>query len=185
MRWLEGRSLGPGWQKAPFTLRDIGSGLDWKSLRLDLDGEELIWSYDGNGLKFEVPQLSASGKRSLNVFVNDNSGRNMQISRTVQVLSGTGINWAHIVPNPIRGSSAALHYFLAGPIRSGFVKVYDSSGARVYQEELNSNPGRNQWNWELINSDGEELSNGVYFFKLDVRQNSREVRRKGKFVILR
>ena len=78
-----------------------------------------------------------------------------------------------------------LHYFLAGPAQTGFVKVYDSSGRRVFQDEVSHNPGKNQWNSELINSDGIELSNGVYFFKLEVQQNSRVFRRKGKFVILR
>ena len=37
--------------------------------------------------------------------------------------------------------------------------------------------------FKLINSEGTELSNGVYFFKLEVKQNSRVFRRKGKFVI--
>ena len=145
LRWFEGRSLAPGWQVAPFELRDAGSGLNWSSLRLQLDGEDIVWSNDSTELQIEVPPVNLSGKRLLGISVSDNSGRKLQLSRAIQVLAGAGIDWAYVVPNPVRGSFMTLYYFLAGPAQSGFVKVYDSSGRRVFQEEVSHNPGKNQW----------------------------------------
>ena len=183
--WRDKMSLRKGSQKLPFELADRGSGIDFQNLRIFLDGVNLRWSKRNEELFLDIPGSMSGGEKILEVAVSDRSGRNLQVSKAVQVFSGTGVKWAYVVPNPVRDVTMNLNYYLEGSVQSGIVKIYDVSGRRVYQEDLNTVPGNNRWIWDLSNSDGIDVSNGVYFFKIEVIQQGKRYSHRGKFVLLR
>lgn len=183
--WRENYALTQGWQNFPFELSDRGSGIDLKSLSVRLDGNALDWRQKNNQLMLEVPHTLKDGNKTLEIRVSDYSGRNLQVSKLIQISTKTGIDWAYVVPNPVRDSSLSLHYQLAGPAQLGIIKIYDSSGRRIHQDDLSLQAGRNEWFWETTNKDGIALANGVYFFKMEVLQQGRHFYQRGKFVILR
>ena len=89
-------------------------------------------------------------------------------------------------PNPVRGSdSFSIHAFVKGGTGSMWIGIYDSSSALIHSDQQEVDLGRNTWEWDLVSDSGAQLANGVYFFKLKLKQQDRTYIRHGKFVLLR
>lgn len=181
--------LVPGKSLLDLIVQDEESGVDVSSMELKVDGESVDFNFleqgslELNWNPGNVRSLSEEGV--LEVQVADNAGRLASISKAVQILQGTGVRWMTASPNPVRGSNCRIDYFLEGVADSVSLSVYDSAGRRVVSLDGSTNPGRQSIDWSLSNSRGIELSNGVYFLKLNVRQNDRNFVKRSKLAILR
>ena len=75
-------------------------------------------------------------------------------------------------------------------IRTNFIPsgaemyIYDAAGDRVYRENLTMDTMREKYQWPLINNFGDQVSQGVYFLKIRLRENSRTIKKTMKVVIL-
>ena len=124
--------------------------------------------------------------RELEIKLADYSGRAAVLKAPVTVIEGRGLGWARAVPNPISGSqSFSIHSFVKGLSGSLWIGIYDSSSALIHSDEQDVEPGRNTWEWDLVSNSGMALANGVYFFKLKLKQADRSYIRQGKFAVLR
>ena len=113
----------------------------------------------------------------------DHAG-NKSISKSFQIeLQGTPQAQVYVYPNPAR---QVLNY----EIRTNFIPsgaemyIYDAAGDRVYRESLTMDTMREKYQWPLINSFGDQVSQGVYFLKIRLKATSRTIKKTMKVVIL-
>jgi hypothetical protein len=154
-------------------------------LKVFADNREL--SPEENGSGEILVHLPADGQKTeLSFVVEDNSGRSTRLSQNVVLLSGTGIDWAYAVPNPIRqGGRLQIEYFLGGDAESLQLSIYDSASALIYKADLAGLAGKNRYDWDLRSLRGNSIANGVYFFRLRAIQQGRSFVKTGKFAVLR
>jgi hypothetical protein len=102
-----------------------------------------------------------------------------RFSRTEDVYVGLyadGLSIVNAHPNPFAESGTIIEYEV---IHSGqvSVRVYDLRGALVRElVDARKESGRYSVEWDGVNTDGEDVSGGVYFCRLDL--GGREVTRK-------
>lgn len=73
-------------------------------------------------------------------------------------------------PNPFNGST--IINFYSGTNTVANLKVYDTLGKLVSDDQVTVNTGENNFVWIPRTNDGSELSSGVYFYQLDGIKNS-------------
>jgi hypothetical protein len=176
--------LSAGRNRLPLVLRDLGSGIDPAKLTVSLDETDLNYSFKDDGLWVTVPEHQRH-KGLLQLSVSDLSGRNASLNQVVSVLSGEGIDWAYVVPNPVRGNEMILRYMSSGIAQRVELSIYDASSKRVAQMEGMADPGMNDFRWDLFSQRGSSVANGVYFFRLKAWYNDKKYVKTGKFAILR
>ncbi len=189
-----GVSFDPGTGRLECTFTDDGSGLDPSSPRLMLpDGRELEPSSVGEGGTVSwrlsasaASALSAASSLGTRVRVADRAGNSAVLPLAVSKGPLLVISEAVAYPNPA-SSRLWIRYRLSSAASSVYVKIYDAAGRRIRM--LTGAPsGAGAWKvgWDLRDSRGRLVSNGVYFFKVcAVDPGGRLVSRKGKIAVLR
>lgn len=81
---------------------------------------------------------------------------------------GVRIVLSYNFPNPFEAGTQ-FHYRLSGSALSARVSVFTSSGRRIWQAEGTSRPNENVIDWDGRDRDGDPVSNGLYFYKLEVK----------------
>ena len=185
LEWKGSSILGTGWQKLPVEIQESGSGLDLSSLEVSHGNQRLKARFTQDDEIHTQISQGLGSSRELEIKLADYSGRAAVLKAPVTVIEGRGLGWARAVPNPISGSqSFSIHSFVKGLSGSLWIGIYDSSSALIHSDEQDVEPGRNTWEWDLVSNSGMALANGVYFFKLKLKQADRSYIRQGKFAVL-
>ncbi len=71
-------------------------------------------------------------------------------------------------PNPFDGTTG-FFYRLSGSADRARVRVYTTSGREIWSREGPADINMNVIEWDGRDGDGDEIGNGVYFYKLEVR----------------
>jgi hypothetical protein len=184
--WSGSSLLGTGWQRLPIKIQEAGSGVDPASLKISQGDRESIAEFREDGQVYAHISRGRVTSQQLQIKISDRSGRTAILKAPITVIEGNGLDWVRAAPNPVRGSdSFSIHAFVKGGTGSMWIGIYDSSSALIHSDQQEVDLGRNTWEWDLVSDSGAQLANGVYFFKLKLKQQDRTYIRHGKFVLLR
>ena len=137
-----------------------------------------------------TPSLSA-GKHQVTLQAVDANNNNATKSISFQVAGELGIKNIANFPNPFepgakRGKGTTFIYTLTTEVDKITLKIYTVTGRLIRaMDELDGFADYNEYHWDGIDGDGEELPNGVYFYKLIVEKDKKVESKTGKLAILR
>jgi gamma-glutamylcyclotransferase (GGCT)/AIG2-like uncharacterized protein YtfP len=134
------------------------------------------------------------GTHNISVVAFDANNLSAQASRSGKVAEELEIKDVANYPNPFepgtkeRNKGTIFAYFLIAPGDADKVtlKIYTVTGRLVKtMDNLDAFIEYNEYHWDGKDEDGEELSNGVYFYKLIAEKDKKRVEKIGKLAVLR
>lgn len=153
------------------------SGVDRASVRAHIGLHQLSTEWDSDGtLIVKAEHVLPDGDQELSLEVPDRLG-NVAVLKSVVRIAGTLRMSFGSYPNPAR-QQATMEYRLSQSVNRVQLKVYDLSSRLVYHsnssDDLNLalTAGTHRFNWDLENSKGVAVSNGVYLAQLLVQDQS-------------
>jgi len=88
--------------------------------------------------------------------------------------------------NPPADKETRFTYILTQPVEDVVIKIYSSSGRLIHQiQDASQRQGYNEVPWDGKDEDGEDLANGVYFYKIIVQTQEGKLSRIGKLAVIR
>ncbi|MFQ6042219.1 MAG: C25 family cysteine peptidase [Candidatus Poribacteria bacterium] len=88
--------------------------------------------------------------------------------------------------NPPADKETRFTYVLTKPVEDVAIKIYSSSGRLIYQiQDAYQRQGYNEVPWDGKDKDGEDVANGVYFYKIVVKTQDGNLSRIGKLALIR
>jgi hypothetical protein len=137
-----------------------------------------------------TPSLRA-GTHQIALQAQDANGNANQAEIQFRVAGEFEIEKVANYPNPFvpgarnrQGTDFA--YLLTSDADTVTLRVYTITGRLVALiDTLESFAGYNEFHWEGLDADGEELSNGVYLYKLTAEKEGEVTEKTGKLVVLR
>ncbi len=146
-------------------------------ISLKVDKKEII----GNNVKDKIalsksdktgeqkfyPQLEA-GSHDLNFIIKNSEGETVDsVAYTVEVSDRLLLKELYNFPNPASVSTKFI-FNIAGAVRPGSskIKIYTVSGKVIKTIDFPASIGFNQVDWDLRDSDGDQIANGIYLYKL-------------------
>ena len=172
---------------------NIDLRLDDRRVSLGSDPDSLFQTGSGSEKASVVfkPILS-NGTHSISVQVLDASGNpadTMALEIRFQVENRARLRNVVNIPNPF-ASETAFTFQLSGPVQpdEGKLRIYSVSGRLLYERTLLPGEvklGFNQIVWNGLDRDGDEIGNGVYFYKIAIRMGETGVEAIEKLAKLR
>jgi hypothetical protein len=138
--------------------------------RIPVQGSGRSWRLQG-----VVPFVKESGSQLLQVTVARRDGTG-DATRGISLVGSAGSGELQLTevfnfPNPVTLDTRFL-YHLNGAARSARVEVFTLRGQRIFEAEGTARPGENAIAWDGRDEDGDEVANGVYFYKIEVDTGS-------------
>ncbi|MFC1746038.1 Ig-like domain-containing protein, partial [Candidatus Riflebacteria bacterium] len=177
-------------------LRDFGAGMQASAIKLYLDGNPLKPDVVDEKSKYVAAKLKkdlSKGAHEIRIEAEDLFGNKMAPKILNVVAPGPfAINHHLPYPNPARRSST-LRFHIGQSADEIKVKIMDSAGHTVRRfDELDvrkvdtGNDGvMYELPWDLRNDSGRRVSNGIFFYKLQVSKDGVTKRSRGKIAVLR
>ncbi|HAP34605.1 MAG TPA: hypothetical protein DCQ28_01180, partial [Bacteroidetes bacterium] len=133
-----------------------------------------------------TPELAA-GENIIQISANDIAGNNSDtILIYVNVANEFRILDIFNLPNPFN-SFTHFTFNLAGPTTPDevVVKIYTVAGRLIQEISTMGNIGFNKIPWDGRDKDGDQIGNGVYLYKVIVKQGGKQVEGLSKLVKMR
>lgn len=135
-----------------------------------IQNPEITFTAVNNGsLKTTVlykPQLSA-GAHLLQYYGTDKDGNRDTLLNNVYVSHDFAVRNLFNYPNPMQGETHfTFNLFAPEPPRSCAIKIYTVAGRLIKEIFTPANVGFNSIYWDGKDSDGENIANGIYLYKL-------------------
>lgn len=171
-------------------ITENGSGLDLASFRFAVNGREVrVASLDADGkFSFRSDTPFMKGKNDLAYEVRDNAGNLLRNSYSIRV-DPFAVQEFAAYPNPVtRGNKVNFNYNFNYVPDSVILKIYDTAGQLVVKLDkfdLNIGGHSGKASWNLKNSSGRRVANGVYFYRLETTRRGVTAKQKGKIAIAR
>jgi len=143
-------------------------------------------SFRSGKIRYPLDQVK-SGRHSLEITAFDNLNNLSKEDTEFNIASGTDIVLDQVVnyPNPFKGSTV----FTFQTNRSGadaLVKIYTMTGRLIQQLEGLTVSGYNdEISWDGRDRDGDEIANGVYLYKIVLRDGKEKTEKIEKLVIMK
>lgn len=166
---------------------------DTTNFRLRLNGKlqsftagnaELIPSTSPGKAEIRWTPMLDDGDNVIEVYALDIAGNiSDTIVAYVKVASQFRLLDVYTIPNPF---NRATHFTfnLAGPVTPDevIIKIYTVAGRLIHEIRQPANIGFNKIYWDGRDSDGDEIGNGVYLYKVLVNQQDVQVTATSKLV---
>ncbi|CAN5670414.1 hypothetical protein BH10BAC5_BH10BAC5_14560 [soil metagenome] len=136
-------------------------------------------------MKF-YPQLSA-GTHNLNFILRNSAGESLDsISYNVEVSDVLLLKDLYNFPNPASNTTKFI-FNIGGSVRPGSakIKIYTVSGKVIKIIDFPASIGYNQVDWDLKDSDGDQIANGIYLYKMILNDDTRSETGIQKLVVLK
>ena len=163
--------------------------VQFTDLSHDPDGEIMRWRWEfGDGATADVQtpshRYSAPGSYTVKLTVTDDEGATATETKEIFVMPVVTEITVICYPNPAKDHVTFRYYLPRGTKRAELL-VFDLTGALVFSHELDL--GKIEFTWDLRDSLGNPLPNGLYFFFIrGIDRRDRPTRSKiGKLVIQR
>ncbi len=167
-------------------LHEAGSGLAPDGIAVKLGSRHLPARYqrDEGRLYVEVPRDARPGE-VLEFTARDRVDNLGTLSLPLNTASGISVLEAVAYPNPAR-DRAVIRFRLASTAIRSRVQIFDAAGRRVRILDGPAAGGGNDLPWDLTDSRGRKVANGVYPIELEIQGigGGRE-RRRLKLAVLR
>ncbi|MFQ6042722.1 MAG: CARDB domain-containing protein, partial [Candidatus Poribacteria bacterium] len=138
-----------------------------------------------------APTLSP-GTHNISVLAFDASNLSAQESISGEVAGELEIKNVANYPNPFepgakeKNKGTIFAYILTTQADKLILKIYTATGKLVKaMDDLDAFADYNEYHWNGLDEDDEELANGVYFYKLIAEKENKRVNKIGKLAILR
>ncbi|MCJ8345370.1 T9SS type A sorting domain-containing protein, partial [bacterium] len=160
--------------KFVFSLQDLGTGIDDVQVKVGVKSMQIV-ALDVNTYEASYSGHLPRGQHSVSIISRDKVG-NQSILKAMASVSGPIRLSAQIYPNPVR-EMLNVRYTLSRSARNLSFKIYDMAGDRVYSSSLKTDmnitavAGINEFQWDLENSRGLEVANGVYILQIDTEDS--------------
>lgn len=197
---VDGRSFGAGITMVPeqFTLGgeledphginitgQLGHGIvvkidDGEIYEADVTANFIYNRGDYTGGIFEVGiQDLPPGEHDLSIKAWDNFNNSTLISKRIEVVSTEKLQLSHVMnyPNPIKGDDrmTTFQYCLNNPVDRVIISIFTESGRKIRSFNLEqpqyTGADCNYLDWNLKDADGDNISNGVYLYKISAEGN--------------
>ncbi|MBN2008190.1 T9SS type A sorting domain-containing protein [candidate division KSB1 bacterium] len=138
-------------------------------------------------IKFPLQTLRA-GKYSLQIVVINPLSQVQRTTKQFQftLYSTLALDQVLNYPNPTPGSTTFTYFVISNTIVNVSLKIYTIAGRLINQ--INGLPGAigyNQYRWDGLDGDLDELANGVYFYKLIAKSGSESNEVVQRLIIMR
>ena len=149
---------------------------------------KIITNFSGKSAAFLFSPELKPGEHQFAVQVRDCAGNvSEQTSVTFRVAAQFQVHFLGNYPNPFRDKTV-FAYELTAPASELDLRIFTVSGRLVRKIEaldiLNDpdplEAGYHEIEWDGTDDDGEEIANGVYYFKLTAKNETKTVRKIGK-----
>ncbi len=178
-----------------------GIALSPQSLRIALDGQAVPWSSlllpdsveNGNQVPVSFRPRLAPGSHTCQLEADDCSGNTTgPVELVLTVASGFDLRLLGTYPNPFARQTVFV-YELSRWAEDFSLSIYTTSGHLVRRftgaDPLEGQnplaPGYHEIPWDGTDSEGEEVANGVYFYRLRCSDGERALEHKGVVARLR
>ena len=175
-----------GWINVEVT--DSGSGLNVDKLKAFYNGRKLQTKLiDESHLQINTIGIP-HGENEISIEVADNAGNTTRRSFRAAIVGPTVIKDIAVYPNPAR-QSARIRALFTGPSAGSAVvkaKIYDVNGDRITDFDLTyTGSGVYETRWNLTDSQGRAVANGVYFAEITARLGGQTSKQRRKIAVLR
>jgi hypothetical protein len=127
------------------------------------DGRATEWTLTA------LEQIVEEGDNVISLRVRQPDGGEYPVSVAIQNRESFEIGEVFNFPNPFIDETL-IHYFLGARADEVSVKIYANSGKHVATlRDLPVFPGENWFPWDGTDEDGDQVSNGLYFYKVFVK----------------
>jgi hypothetical protein len=178
------------------------NGIDTRPNRLLvlLDGvpvDSSEYTYSASPTKSNLVLLSyaptlSPGTHNISIVAFDANNLSAQKSISGEVAEELKIKNVANYPNPFepgpkeKNKGTIFAYILTTQVDKLTLKIYTSAGRLVKSmDNLDAFADYNEYHWNGKDEDDEELSNGVYFYKLIAEKDKKRVEKIGKLAVLR
>jgi hypothetical protein len=148
--------------------------------------ELITGSAPGTALVNWTPELGA-GENIIQIHATDVAGNSSDTTLLfVNVASTLSLADVYNLPNPFAGSTQ-FTFNMLGPVNPDevSVKIFTVAGRLIQDIPYYGKIGFNKIYWDGRDKDGDELANGVYFYKIIVKQGDKQTSAIGKLVKMR
>jgi len=174
-----------GWLR--LNISDFGSGLNHDSIKASYGKTSLPTKISAGEVWIHAAS-AADGEKEILVEAADNAGNVAQANVRGLVVGATSLSQISTYPNPARSYSKIRASF-AGPAAAtaeASVKIYDVSGHKVTEMPLaNLGTGDYEVRWDLTNSKGKLVANGVYYAEVKASLSGVSTKERRKIAVLR
>jgi flagellar hook assembly protein FlgD len=175
----------PGWLEV--MAADKGSGIDPDSVKASYGNARLPVKVVDEKILVNTAGL-LDGEYELSIELADKVGNESRANIRALVVGATALNEISVYPNPARSFSTIRATFTgpANGLAAAMVKIFDTAGHKVTQLPLNyAGSGVYEARWNLVNSDGKRVANGVYFAEVKAQLGGESTRQRRKIAVLR
>ncbi len=171
---------------------DGGSGIEPARLEVLLDGKPVPHRFDTTTgeVKVRLPDALPAGEHQVLLAVRDRGGNEVR-TQPMALAGGGHFGFSDPplpVPNPAR-TQTRIRFDLTQPgaTRDVDVEIFDTAGRRIRVLSFAGIPAlrNNAIDWDLRDSRGRGVTNGVYPFRIRARGGSASDTRTGKIAVLR
>lgn len=163
------------------------------SLKYYSSSRKITFSPDST-LAFSTKHKVSITSQAMNTDGERFVGKIWYFTTSSDLVSGSGslkIGQALAYPSPWNGDgyinlAYSMEYDTAESIREAWISIYGPGGRRLYKERADSTGGASIHEWDGIDSRGNELGNGLYFFKVTATlTNGEKAEAEGTIMIIR
>jgi hypothetical protein len=174
-----------------FHVEDGGSGVDVARCNFFIDGIKLKYRFEGEEVVLSLPPRLVEGVHRLTGELYDRTGNLMRLGERPLRAAGF-MDVVNVMPYPNPATSfCRIRYTLGKSVSDLKIKFYDGSGRKVYTMNefgpsdmsagVHDSPV-----WFLENGKMRKVSNGTYFYRIIIRDDSgKRVVKKGKIAVVR
>lgn len=171
-----------------FNVSDKGSGIDQASIKAGCAGVTLPVKVADDGRILVDASALRDGSYEFTVEVSDNAGNRSSAAIRAQIVGPTALGQVTAYPNPARNFSTIRATF-SGPAAANaqvMAKIVDVDGHRVTSLPLtHRGAGVYEARWDLLNSNGDHVANGVYFAEIKASLAGQTTKERRKIAVLR
>ncbi len=144
-------------------------------------------SYTQGTLEYTLPALS-NGSHELKITCWDNLNNFSEKIVTIRTSEGEELLVTEVVnfPNPTNGPTD-FTFQMVSPLGEAevVISIYTVTGRKIRELRDTAFNGFNRIHWDGLDRDGDIIANGVYLYKLVVRDGNSEVKKIEKLAIVR
>jgi len=157
--------------KLTATLEDNGSGIDPKSIALQMNGETIAVSgtaLKGEELSLTFPRPLKPGNYSIRLAVKDNVGNETAAVSGFEVVGELLMEDVYCYPNPFQPTGGVhFAYTLTESVDSVTIRIFGMDGKLAREIEGASSVGKNTVSWDCRDEAGELLLSSVYICRIE------------------
>lgn len=173
-------------------LRDGGSGVDPKSIQVQIKGENVTvtlrfasdiptTALEGETLSFALPGRLETGSYSMKITVRDNVRNQAEAASEFHVAGELALVDVYCYPNPFKPSQGVhFSYTLTESVKNVTIRIFGMDGKLVRKIDGTTQIGENSVLWDCLDEAGDLALNSVFICYIEAEGSKTTVKRMVK-----